>query len=169
IAAVFPADNVIDLVRGKRIVLMQQAVLATAGGPLHYEQAYRARNLLAHDADLGSQAELRSCLRHNHQMFEAEILFEFLVLYGRDFLFASALNQLAYARHGFIRRPEGGDTLGGRAGSEKIEDLIVGLRQGHPIVMIPRLGRSFREQCVPGWQTTKTDRPPYWNNASAPR
>src|SRR5260370_4689768 len=63
------------------------------------------------DADLGSEAELGPCLRHDHQMFEAEILLEFLVLGGRDFLFSSALDQPSYARPRLLPGAENCDNL----------------------------------------------------------
>ena len=47
-AAVFPADNVIDLVRKAGTVLMHQAVFATSTGPLDDETARGVGYLTSH-------------------------------------------------------------------------------------------------------------------------
>jgi hypothetical protein len=50
-AAVFSTDDVIDLMWRKRVVFMEQAVLATPCRPAGDEQAQCGGNLVAHDCD----------------------------------------------------------------------------------------------------------------------
>lgn len=86
------ADDVIDLMRRKRIILVEQAVLAAPGRPFGDEQTHGSGDLAGHGCRLRLKPNLCSCLRHDHQMLETKILLKFVVLGGRDLAFAPALN-----------------------------------------------------------------------------
>ena len=102
IAAVLSTNNVIDLMRSKRIVFMEQTVFATAGRPFAYQHAHGGGYFAGHAIEPIPSSEalglsrLGSRLGHDHEMLEAKVLFELLILGSGDLSLAAARDQFTY-------------------------------------------------------------------------